>query len=168
MVAMQAATLLQNTYVIQANGQLNAHEDKLSKKKKKKKKLTGCAQLLMGDTFFNMVVEAEKNAAWAVQEKEERKGRREEQVVAIATWKKHEKRRKERNEEIRGQYRVAVEKWETERNRVKAACQKPAWKKPKMGPIEKGIPRPKIPDTEESEEEEENRGIELDEDMHDN
>ena len=129
MITMQAATLLQNTYVVQVNGQLNAHEDKVSKKNKKKKKLTGRAQLLTGDSFFNMVVEAEENAMRAAQEKEERRGRREEHAVAISTWKNSKEKRKERNEEVRRRYHVDVKDWETERDRAKAVRQRPAWTK---------------------------------------
>jgi len=168
MVAMQATTVLQNVYVTRTNTQLHAQEEKIAKKNKKNKKFKGRASLLTADRFFEEIVELEAAQERAAQEKEQRKAVRETHGVALSNWKKQEDSRKERNEEVRRQYQEGVKEWEEERDCARAERRRPAWTKPKMSTMEKGIPRPKKPqatgpDSEEEEEEEEEGD---DDDMH--
>ena len=120
MVAMQGATILQNTYVTKMNGQLHAQEEEAEKKKRRVKRFDGTCKLLTGDEFFEQAVVAEEKAEQEAREKEERKTRRETHAVAIAEWKKQDEKRKTRNAEIRRKYHDALQLWEEEQDHAKA------------------------------------------------
>ena len=158
MVAMQSATILQNAYVTKVNGQLHAHEEESEKKKNRTKKFDGSCKLLTSDDFFGQAVEAEEKAKKEAQEKEERKARRENYAVAVAKWKKQEEWQKERNVEVRQRYHEAVKQWEEERDLAKAQHRCIGWPKPKMGKLEGMIAQPKLGETVESEEDNEEQG----------
>ena len=69
-------------------------------------------------------------------------------------WKVREMDRKEKNDSTKEVWKHDVKRWETERDSAKYDHRKPRWKKPKMPPVEKGAPKPKVSDfVDESEEE---------------
>lgn len=72
--------------------------------------------------------------------------------------------RKERNSVLKSEWEKEVGKWEVEKNSAKCDRRKPRWTKPKMQPIEKLIPKPKVADFAEEREGDE----EIDEDESDN
>ena len=64
----------------------------------------------------------------------------------MAVWKVREMDRKEWNDSMKGVWKQDVKWWEAERDSAKYDHRKPRWKKPKMPPVEKGPPKPKISD----------------------
>ena len=73
--------------------------------------------------------------------------------------------RKARNDVLRNAHHKAVKAWEQERDCAKRERRRAQWTKPKLGALEKPIPRPKKPeDVSESEEDntEDNGGDETD------
>jgi len=82
-------------------------------------------------------------------------------VEAIGVWKVREMDRKEQNSVLKLEWEKEVKKWEIERNSAKCERRKPRWTKPKMPPMEKTIPKPKVADfVEERESSEENKEME--------
>jgi hypothetical protein len=154
MVTMQSVTILQNMYVKKNNGHLQSHEDERKKKGEGNRLFgDGMAKLLDGDDFFNSVVRLDEAAKKKREDKEEWRLARETHAQALATWKRLEEERKERNAETRRAYQDAVKGWEAERDAAKSEGRKVGWTKPKQGKLESAIPRPKKPEIADSDEE---------------
>ncbi|KAF8217299.1 hypothetical protein K438DRAFT_1443266, partial [Mycena galopus ATCC 62051] len=130
MISMQLSLVLNGAYCDVVRGQLSAQE--ASKKQNKQGRLVGdgMPRLLTATAFVERVVAfhdaAEKKAA----ELQTRKATAVERSAALKEWRKLEKARKARNDEIRELFRADVTAWEVERNRAKALHQRPGWKKP--------------------------------------
>jgi hypothetical protein len=97
-----------------------------------------------------------------------RKDAKEKYKEAMETWKVRNSDRLERNAGARADWTREVRIWETERDNAKVDQRKPCWKKPKMPPTEKGVPKPKVSnfdsESEEEEEEEEDGDGEISDD----
>jgi hypothetical protein len=139
------------------------------KNKGKSTKLVGdgWSRLLTGDTFYTKVIEHQLMQRELADAKEMRKEEREKKAKATAEWKTKDDERKKRNDEKRGKWKEAVAAWGLERDHVKLAKRRAAWKKPVLGKMESAAPRPKAPalaDIDEENEDEEDAEDEDDED----
>lgn len=143
MAGMQAATILGGMYVDRAQKQLQALEKKKTEKSKKKLMGDGLPKLLDGDTFFQRVVDHEEQTEREKAEKEQRTTIRAAHSKEITQWQENETARVARNKVKRALHKEVLAAWEEERQRAKAEKRRPGWIKPKLGPIEKPIPRPK-------------------------
>jgi hypothetical protein len=160
MVGMQATVLLQGMYVAQTQQHLQEHEQRKQKKVRKRVFGDGMPKLLDGDEFFARVTEHEAEIERGALDKEERRAQREGHAESLVTWKTQERERIARNKAIHDAHQHAVKAWEEEHDAAKLECQQARWTKPKQGPLEKPIPRPKKPNSVESESEDERSSIE--------
>ena len=102
-------------------------------------------KLLDHDSFYAAVEIYEEEAKRKASEKEERARLRQQHGEALANWKKDDDARKKRNEEHRAAHQEAVKVWERPGERESARTRRIRFgrPKPKQGPLEKGLPRPK-------------------------
>jgi hypothetical protein len=164
MIGMQATTMLQGMYVAKVQGHLEEHEMRAGKKKLGNRLFSdGYGKLLSGDEFYNSAIEIEEQAKQKAAGKVERARKRGEHAMVVAEWKNSEAERKARNEEVRMVHQDAVKAWEAERDLAKEQRRKPCWTRPKQGLLEKPVPRPRKPESDESvTEEEEDNAIDAD------
>ncbi|KAG2109833.1 uncharacterized protein F5147DRAFT_652027 [Suillus discolor] len=120
MLELQAANVLNEMYCNVLRGQLANQEEKKQKGKAKRK------------LFYERVVEFEREQKKAAADKQTRKADRERRAEELATWKRLEDQRKSQN------------KWQEEKARAKAEGRRFSEKKPALGKLQGGIPRPKL------------------------
>ncbi|KAJ7118094.1 hypothetical protein C8R44DRAFT_589743, partial [Mycena epipterygia] len=144
MLGMQAMSVLQGMYADRAHSQLQAQEEKKNKKKQMGALGDGMPKLLTGDKFYNAVVANDESVARQAVEAAEKSTRRAQYAREIAKWKKKEEARKVQNDVKRGKHQARVRDWEQERDSAKTEGRRPGWTKPKLGQLEKAIPRPKL------------------------
>jgi hypothetical protein len=153
---MQAETILQCTYVEDIRGQLQGQEEKKSKASQTGRLLKGDgkARVLTQDEFFEGVQAMHEARDAAKEASSKRKDAKERYKEAAEAWKVRNKDRLERNTVVKAGWMSEVRRWEMERDSAKIDRRKPRWTKPKMPPIEKAVPKPKVSDfVDESEEE---------------
>jgi hypothetical protein len=131
MVGMQAGVVLANIYSSCMQGQLQVREEKKKNKGKKRLMGDGKAKFFLGDEFYAMYVEDERQCAEGEAEAAERKSQRESHVAALAAWKKDCDGIRDRNREKKTEYEAAVIEWEAEKAATKLERRRPGWPKPK-------------------------------------
>ncbi|RXW17484.1 hypothetical protein EST38_g8369 [Candolleomyces aberdarensis] len=172
MVTMQAHSVLQDVYVKEARSQLQAAETR----KNKDKGLAmddGLPKLLTDTIYLDAADAREERKKERDQAKRVMADKRDSHKEALRVWKLAEKARVARNEVIRQQHRDAVKEWEEESKLAKAEKRRARWTKPKMGPLEKAVPKPVLykrkakamEGVEESDEDSDEDGIVIDEDL---
>jgi hypothetical protein len=142
MIGLQAASVLQIQYCDRVRGQLAAQEEKAGRKKGTRLVGDGLPRMLTGDVFVAQVITHENAMEAEAREKEMRAKRRAERSEELAHWKREEIERKERNKATRANFEAQKLEWEAERDLAKLEKRRPQWNKPKMGIIEKPVPRP--------------------------
>jgi hypothetical protein len=143
MVAMQSALVLNGTYCDLVRSQLAAQEEKKNKKKKGRLVGDGLPRLLTAREFVRRVAEFEKTATEKATALEQRKATRAEKAEAMKEWKMLDEERKERNHEIRNEWKEQVQAWEAERDLAKEEHRRPRWKKPVLkGLLFSPLPKP--------------------------
>lgn len=100
-------------------------------------------KLLDHDSFYAAVENYEEEAKRKATEKEEKARLCQQHAEALARQKQGDDARKKRNEQHRVAHQEAVKVWERERESVKTRGITFGRPKPKQGPLEKGLPRPK-------------------------
>jgi hypothetical protein len=105
----------------------------------------GLPCFLSGDVFYEMVVEFEAWQKGEAREAEARKQARGATAEALGLWKKEDKERVARNNEVRRNHKEAMAVWEEARKATRAAKKCFMLKKPVPGVIEKGTKRPTGP-----------------------
>jgi len=143
-------------YVEDVRGQLQGQEEKRRKAGKTGRlpKGNGKAKVLTQDDFFEEVQAMHQAHDAAKEASLKRKDAKEQYKEATEVWKVRNADRLERNDRVRAGWKDEVRQWETERENAKFEKRKPQWTKPKMPPTEKAIPKPKISDFVDENEEE--------------
>ena len=100
---------------------------------------------LSGDVFYERVVEFEARQKGEAREAEARKDARGANAEALGLWKKEDKKRVARNNEVRRNHKEAMAVWEEARKAAWATKKRFTLKKPVPGVIEKGTKRPTGP-----------------------
>ena len=146
MMTMQAETLLQCVYVQGVRGQLQGQEEKKAKAAQtgRLNLKDGKAKVLTQNDIFEGIKAAHEARDAAKEALSKRKDAKERYTEAMTMWKVREMDRKERNDRVKGIWKQDVKRWEAERDSAKYDRRKPRWKKPKMPPVEKGSPKPKV------------------------
>ncbi|THU84613.1 hypothetical protein K435DRAFT_687176 [Dendrothele bispora CBS 962.96] len=150
MVMMQAGVVLSNMYTSQVQKQLQAHEQKKSKGKTRLLG-DGKAQLLSGDSFFNLVVEDEEKRKEEAAQKEKKKESRMAYAEELQRWEAENEGIKARNAEKKKRFDEAETAWQVEKALAKTEKRRPKWNRPqwrKDYQPEKLRPRPKLADVE--------------------
>ncbi|KAJ8690004.1 hypothetical protein PTI98_012849 [Pleurotus ostreatus] len=151
MVGMQAATLLQGTYVARVRTSLQEKE----KKDKEKKNILfgdGMPRVLSDQEFVDIVKQKEAEAEKKACQKAEKSRWKGCYTIVIQQWKKDDEAQRARNKETTDQYHAQLAAWKAESETTRKEKRKPGWTKPKRGNIEKGEPWPKHADFEGEEE----------------
>ena len=121
---LQASNVLNALYCQKLRGQL-AHKEKKTKEKRDSKgkgKLMGDGLpcFLSGDVFYERVVEFEARQKGEAREAEARKDARGANAEALGLWKKEDKERVARNNEVRRNHKEAIAVWEEARKAARA------------------------------------------------
>jgi len=128
----------------------------------------GKAKVLTQDDFFEGIKTMHEARDAAKEASLKRKDAKERCKEATEVWKVRNSDRLERNVSARAAWTREVRLWETERDNAKVDRRKPSWKKPRMPPVEKITPKPKVSDfggrSEEEDEEQEDGDGEISDD----
>ncbi|KAH8982739.1 hypothetical protein EDB86DRAFT_3050740 [Lactarius hatsudake] len=156
MIGMQAQTILHSMYIEDARGQLQGKEEKKKKGAQTGRiNMDGRAKILTQDEVFAAVQESHAAHDAAKEASSKRKNAKEKYSEAMEVWRVREMDRKERNSRAKARWVKEVEDWEVERESARSGQRKAGWNKPKMPSMEKAVPKPRVSDFEESNEEEE-------------
>ena len=143
LLGMQSSAILHVMYCDRLTEQLAAQEERQKKKRKGQLNGDGLPKLLTGDEFYTRVVEHEKAIEQDKADRENRQKQREAQPQLMASWKKADEARKERNNVQKEAYHEALRLWEAERDLAKFENRRSGWKKPTRGELEKAEKKPK-------------------------
>lgn len=125
--------------------QLQAREESQKNPKAKGRLLgDGLPRLLTGDEFTQKTQEHEEYQLAKQAEKERRKAARNNYAEQVNERKRLCAERKERNAKITSNWQAKVTEWEQERDVARKEKRKTRWNKPKRGPMEPPIPKPKL------------------------
>lgn len=137
LVDLQAANILNEAYCSRIRGQLAFREDKKADdangKGKGKLMGNGLPVLLIGDVFYEKVVEADKARKRDDQEKEKRKGERLGRAGVLRKWQKQQDQRAAVIVQRRLDWPIKKEEWEAEKLAAKAAGKRFTKKAPVLG-----------------------------------
>ena len=144
MAAMQAAVVLQGTYVGRAQERMQMQDERKGLKKSQKLMGDGLPKLLSADKFYNLVVDHESAQDHRAAEKADRKADRERYDREMEQWKQLVE---EQNKCVTAQnewYKQAVAEWESEQDLARAERRKTGWEKPKKGIVEPVPSKPRL------------------------
>lgn len=141
-MGMQSSIVLQGMFCERLSSQLAGQEEKQRKRKKGQLNGDGLPRLLTGDDFYNRVAEHERTSAIEEAARQARKRQRNERAGLMDPWKQAEKERLERNKARRTAFHEELALWTEECARAKEEGRRPGWVKPKLGKLEKPIPKP--------------------------
>ena len=140
-----AVMVLQHTYCDRVKGQLAASERKAQKGPKCTRLLAdGLPHVLTDDEFMERHRAHDEDMQARAHAQRQRENSKITYQAAVAAWTLENAARATRNELKHLEWQAAVVAWEEERDRAKAAHERPGWAKPKRGSLERGPAKPKL------------------------